>query len=157
MIQWGLQNADIVYVQNNESYDFLVYAKENDRKLVIDVNANPLYRRVVASEALRHSTWSFISDSSLIEKTETYFKRSGELSDVLICPSDWVAEGVIIYWSEEDGRYVVEALELPDCMADGMTYEEAIKNAEVVISEWIQTARTLGREIPQPKGRLAYA
>jgi len=64
---------------------------------------------------------------------------------------------LIIYWSEEDGRYVVEVPELPGCMVDGLTYEEAIKNAEVVISEWIETARSLGREIPQPKGRLAYA
>jgi len=52
---------------------------------------------------------------------------------------------------------VVEVPELPGCMADGLTYEEAIKNAEAVISEWIETARSLGREIPQPKGRLAYA
>jgi predicted RNase H-like HicB family nuclease len=64
---------------------------------------------------------------------------------------------LIIYWSEEDERYVVEAPELPGCMADGMTYGEAIKNAEAAISEWIETARSLGREIPQPKGRLAYA
>jgi len=64
---------------------------------------------------------------------------------------------LIIYWSEEDGRYVVEVPELPGCMTDGLSYEEAIKNAENVISEWIETARSLGREIPQPKGRLAYA
>ncbi len=64
---------------------------------------------------------------------------------------------LIIYWSEEDGRYIIEVPELPGCMADGLTYEEAIKNAEVVISEWIDTALSLGREIPQPKGRLAYA
>ena len=64
---------------------------------------------------------------------------------------------LIIFWSEEDGHYVVEVPELAGCMADGQTYEEAIKNAEVVISEWIETARNLGREIPQPKGRLAYA
>ena len=64
---------------------------------------------------------------------------------------------LIIFWSEEDGRYVVEVPELAGCMADGQTYEEAIKNAEVVISEWIETARNLGRKIPQPKGRLAYA
>jgi len=63
---------------------------------------------------------------------------------------------LIIFWSREDGRYVVEVPELPGCMADGLTYEEAIKNAEVVISEWIETARSLRREIPQPKGRLAY-
>ena len=64
---------------------------------------------------------------------------------------------LIIYWSEEDERYIIEVPELPGCMADGLTYEEAIKNAEIVISEWIDTARLLGREIPQPRGRLAYA
>jgi predicted RNase H-like HicB family nuclease len=64
---------------------------------------------------------------------------------------------LIIFWSEEDLRYVAEVPELPGCMADGLTYEEAIKNAEVVISEWIETAKNLGREVPQPKGRLAYA
>jgi len=64
---------------------------------------------------------------------------------------------LIIFWSEEDDRYIVEAPELPGCMADGQTYEEAIKNAETVISEWMETARSLGRSIPQPKGRLAYA
>ena len=64
---------------------------------------------------------------------------------------------LIIYWSEEDKRYIVEVPELPGCMADGLTYEEAIKNAQVVISEWLETAQSLGREIPRSKGRLAYA
>jgi predicted RNase H-like HicB family nuclease len=64
---------------------------------------------------------------------------------------------VIVYWSEEDAEYIAEVPELPGCMADGATYEEALKNAQVVIGEWIETARTLGREIPVPKGRLTYA
>jgi predicted RNase H-like HicB family nuclease len=64
---------------------------------------------------------------------------------------------LIIFWSEEDQLYLVEIPELPGCMADGETYQEAIINAETVISEWIETAQSLGREIPQPKGRLAYA
>ena len=64
---------------------------------------------------------------------------------------------LIIFWSEEDGRYVVELPELPGCMADTETYEEAIQNTQVIISEWIETAKILGREIPQPRGRLAYA
>ena len=64
---------------------------------------------------------------------------------------------LIIFWNEEDQRYLVEVPELPGCMADGVTYQEAIKNAEIVISEWIDTAQSAGREIPQPKGRLAYA
>jgi predicted RNase H-like HicB family nuclease len=64
---------------------------------------------------------------------------------------------LIIYWSEEDQAFIVEVPELPGCMADGATYQEAIHNAEVVIGEWIETARSLGREIPQPRGRLMYA
>ena len=64
---------------------------------------------------------------------------------------------LIVYWSEEDKRYIVEIPELSGCMADGVTYEKAIKNAQVVISEWIETAKTSGREIPEPRGRLAYA
>lgn len=64
---------------------------------------------------------------------------------------------MIIYWSEEDKSYVVEVPELPGCMADGVTYEEAIKNAQQVISEWIETAKSLGRNIPTPRGRLTYA
>jgi predicted RNase H-like HicB family nuclease len=62
-----------------------------------------------------------------------------------------------IFWSKEDEPYLVEAPELPGCIADDKTYEEAVRNAQVVISEWIETAKILGREIPQPKGRLAYA
>ena len=64
---------------------------------------------------------------------------------------------VIVYWSEEDQAYIAEVPELPGCMADGPTYEGALKSAQVAISEWIETARALGREIPSPKGRLTYA
>lgn len=64
---------------------------------------------------------------------------------------------VIIYWSEEDQAFVVEVPELPGCMADGATYQEALANAEVIIQEWIETAQELGRAIPEPKGRLVYA
>jgi predicted RNase H-like HicB family nuclease len=64
---------------------------------------------------------------------------------------------VIIYWSEEDRAFIVEVPELPGCMADGATYQEALANGEVIIQEWIETARELGRPIPEPKGRLVYA
>ena len=64
---------------------------------------------------------------------------------------------VIVYWSEEDEAYIADVPELPGCMADGTTYEEAVRDVQVIISEWIETARTLGREIPSPKGKLAYA
>jgi predicted RNase H-like HicB family nuclease len=64
---------------------------------------------------------------------------------------------IIIYWSSEDGAFIAEVPELPGCAADGETYAEAIANAEIVISEWIATAEELGREIPEPKGRLMFA
>lgn len=64
---------------------------------------------------------------------------------------------LIIFWSEEDQAFVVDVPELPGCMADGASYEEALANAQVVIQHWIETARALGRPIPEPKGRLQFA
>ena len=53
--------------------------------------------------------------------------------------------------------FLAEVPELPGCMADGKTYQEALANAEVIIQEWLETAQELGRPIPRPKGRLLYA
>ena len=64
---------------------------------------------------------------------------------------------VILYWSEEDEAFIAEVPELPGCIADGATYQEALANAEIVIQEWIETAQESGRPIPEPRGRLVYA
>ena len=64
---------------------------------------------------------------------------------------------LIIYWSVADEAFIVEVPELPGCVADGETYQDAVKNAEIVIQEWIETAQALGRPIPEPKGRLLFA
>jgi predicted RNase H-like HicB family nuclease len=64
---------------------------------------------------------------------------------------------VIIYWSDEDQAFIAEVPELPGCAADGENYQEALKNLEIIMQEWIETARQLGRSIPQPKGRLMFA
>jgi predicted RNase H-like HicB family nuclease len=64
---------------------------------------------------------------------------------------------IIIFWSHEDNAFVAEVPELPGCMAEGESYHEALVNAEQVIREWVETAQALGRPVPQPKGRLAYA
>jgi len=57
---------------------------------------------------------------------------------------------VIIYWSDEDNAYVAEVPELPGCMSDGATYEEALANVRVIIDEWIETALEEGRVIEAP-------
>ena len=54
-------------------------------------------------------------------------------------------------------RSIAEGPELPGCAADGETYQQALENVQVVIREWIETASELGREIPEPKGRLIFA
>lgn len=64
---------------------------------------------------------------------------------------------VIIFWSDEDGAFVAEVPELPGCMADGQTYQEAVASVEIAMQEWIETANQLGRTVPEPKGRLRYA
>ena len=64
---------------------------------------------------------------------------------------------VIIYWSEEDQAFIAEVPELPGCASDGTTYQEALRNVEVIIQEWVETAQGLGRPAPTPKGRLTFA
>ncbi len=64
---------------------------------------------------------------------------------------------IILYWSEEDQAFIAEVPELPGCAADGETYQEALQNVEIIMQEWIETAKDLGRPIPEPKGRLMFA
>ncbi len=62
-----------------------------------------------------------------------------------------------LYWSNEDGAVIAVVPELPGCAADGETHAEALANVQVIIDEWLATARELGREIPKPRGRLTFA
>ena len=64
---------------------------------------------------------------------------------------------IIIYWSDEDNAFLAEVPELPGCMADGATYQEALANTEQIIEEWITIAKEIGRTIPTPRGKLQYA
>ena len=58
---------------------------------------------------------------------------------------------IILYWSQADGTFVAEVPELQGCAADGPTYQEALAAVEVVLKEWIETAKELGRAIPQSR------
>jgi predicted RNase H-like HicB family nuclease len=70
---------------------------------------------------------------------------------------DTPSYAILLYWSKEDEAFLAEVSELPGCMADGKTYQEVLANAEVVMEQWVRTAREMGRPIPEPKGRLMYA
>ena len=70
---------------------------------------------------------------------------------------DKIRYEVIIYWSDSDEAFIAEVPELPGCAADGPTYQQALAAVQVVIKEWIETAKELGRPIPKPRGRLLYA
>lgn len=64
---------------------------------------------------------------------------------------------IILYWSSDDNAFLAEVPELPGCMADGDTYQSALRNAEQIMQEWLETAQELGRPIHEPRGRLMYA
>jgi predicted RNase H-like HicB family nuclease len=64
---------------------------------------------------------------------------------------------IIIYWSGDDQAFVAEAPELPGCMADGVSHQEAMAAIEAAIDEWFETARKIGRAVPEPRGRLMFA
>jgi len=64
---------------------------------------------------------------------------------------------IIIYWSNEGNCFIAEVPELSGCKSDGKTYAEALQNVEIIISEWIETANLIGKDIPKPKGKLMYA
>jgi predicted RNase H-like HicB family nuclease len=57
---------------------------------------------------------------------------------------------VTIYWSEPDGCYLAEVPDLPGCIADGMTEEEARRHAGESAERWVKMAQYMGREIPAP-------
>ncbi len=64
---------------------------------------------------------------------------------------------LVIYWSADDQRFIVEVPELPGCMADGESYQDAVANVQIVIDEWVETALLQNRAIPQAAGKLMYA
>ena len=80
------------------------------------------------------------------------------LIPVVMLPPIFVEEyQTLIYWSAADAAFIVEVPDLPGCMADGVTQEMALVNARVIIAEWQETARELGRPIPLPRPALRLA
>lgn len=64
---------------------------------------------------------------------------------------------IVLYWSAEDQAFIAEVPELPGCAADGATYDEALAAVQIIIQEWIATARELNRPVPRPRRRRISA
>lgn len=64
---------------------------------------------------------------------------------------------LLVYWRDEDEAFIAEVPELPGCAADGVSYQDVLAELEIVIDAWIETAKEMGRAVPEPKGRLLFA
>lgn len=60
-----------------------------------------------------------------------------------------MAYNKLFYWSQDDNAFITNVPALPGCMADGDTIDKSLKNADVMIQEWVRFAQEPGREIPQ--------
>jgi antitoxin HicB len=58
---------------------------------------------------------------------------------------------------EDGGGFVATVPDLPGCMSDGATPEEALSNVQDAIITWIEAARDLGHAVPKPSRHLASA
>lgn len=58
---------------------------------------------------------------------------------------------------EDGGGFSATVPDLPGCMSDGETPEEAVTNVQDAIAVWIEAAQELGRPVPKPSRTLALA
>lgn len=59
--------------------------------------------------------------------------------------------------AEDGGGFLATVPDLPGCMSDGETPEEAVRNVQAAIEDWIEAAREMGRPVPEPRAHLAVA
>ena len=61
---------------------------------------------------------------------------------------------MILEWSEEERTYIVTFPDLPGCMADGPTPEEAVREAQIAKGLWLDVVREEGWPIPKPRAHI---
>ncbi|MGH7976398.1 MAG: type II toxin-antitoxin system HicB family antitoxin [Limisphaerales bacterium] len=62
---------------------------------------------------------------------------------------------VNVFYSEDDGGYIADIPDLKHCSAFGKTPVAALREVETAKKLWLETARDLGRKIPEPRYRPA--
>ena len=58
---------------------------------------------------------------------------------------------------EDGGGFIATVPDLPGCMSDGETPEDALTNVQDAIEAWIEAAQDMGRKVPKPSAQLALA
>jgi len=57
---------------------------------------------------------------------------------------------IVIQYSKADNAFIASIPDLKGCKADGDTPEEALKELAIAYELWIEVAREVGKEIPEP-------
>lgn len=94
MMEWGLRDANVVYSMYHENLAFTRWAKQRGAKSVVDVFINPETIKIMQREAAKFSDWGEKQDQQVADLEDRLWQDTAELADVLLCPSEWVAEGV---------------------------------------------------------------
>lgn len=94
MCKWGLQGANVVYSMYYENLDFIRWSKQQGVKSAIDVFVSPLTDEIMDREARSFGEWDVIPDEGEGRLKRELWEQAAEIADILICPSEWVAEGV---------------------------------------------------------------
>jgi antitoxin HicB len=59
--------------------------------------------------------------------------------------------------AEDGGGFIATVPDLPGCISDGETPEEALANVQDAVAAWIEEAREVGRAVPMPTPRHVAA
>lgn len=134
--KWGLGQADVIYSMYGEDPDFLEWAKGQGARIIVDVFVHPATNRIVAEEEKRVIGSADFSD---VEREDAHSRRVFKLADLLLCPSEWVADGVREFMPECRSRIRV------------VPYGSSVKPGTVSSSRSRGTILFAGRE-PLRKG-----
>lgn len=94
MMRWGLRGADVVYTMQDEDLDFVRWAKDQGVSNVVDVIISPVTDDVLQMRYEEFPDWAVDEQKWIIEQNKAYWLEASRLADLLLCPSEWVAEGV---------------------------------------------------------------
>lgn len=106
----GLGNADtIVSVAGNGGVDFLRYARRRGMKIAADIVITPLVHEILAEEHSRFEGWGFapLNDQTSRRIYREHIRSLAEVCHLLICPSKFVAEGLVALAPQASEKIVI--------------------------------------------------